>query len=275
MRLPRGPTFGRMATKTTDAAALHFVDRGKGPPVVLLHAFPVDSRMWEAQVEALSGRFRVIAPDFRGFGRSRSADPFTTESMADDVHRLLEGIKALPCVVAGLSMGGYVSLAWVRKYPTDLRGLVLMDTKAAGDDTQGKENRNKMIELVRASGSKAIADQMIPKLLAQGTLRSRPAQAQSLRTMIEGCPPQTIENALVCLRDRPDQTETLASISVPTLVVVGEGDSLTPVSVSQLMAEQIPNAELVVIKGAGHMSAMEQPAQVNQALSLFLDSLSH
>ena len=230
--------------------------------------------MWEAQVGALSDRFRMIAPDFRGFGKSASTDPFTTESLADDVHALLEETRALPCVLAGLSMGGYVALAYARKYPTDLRGLALVDTKAAGDDTKGKENRNKMIDLVRSSGSKAVADQMLPKMLADDTPRNRPAQAQALAAMMEACPPKTIENALVCLRDRPDQTQMLPSIAVPTLIVLGDADSITPVPVAQSMQKQIPGAQLVVIKGAGHMSPMEQPTQVNQALIRFLDRLS-
>ena len=263
-----------MPTATIRGASLNYLDRGKGLPVALLHGFPVDGRMWEAQVSELSSRFRVIAPDFRGFGKSESTDPFTTESLADDIHGLLGQINGLPCVLAGLSMGGYVALAYARKYPADLRGLVLVDTKAAGDDTQGKGNRNKMIELVRSSGSKAIADQMLPKLLAEDTPRNRPAQAQALRTMMEACPPKTIENALVCLRDRPDQTQMLPSIGVPTLIIVGESDSITPVAVAQSMQKQIAGAQLAVIKGAGHMSPMEQPTQVNQALSRFLERLS-
>jgi 3-oxoadipate enol-lactonase len=270
-----GPTlFSRMPTKTIRGARFHYEDRGKGLPLVLLHGFPVDSRMWEAQIGERSSRCRVVAPDLRGFGKSASTDPFTTESLADDVHVLLEEIQALPCVLAGLSMGGYVALAYARKYPTDLRGLMLVDTKAAGDDAQGKLNRNKMIELVRSSGSKAIAEQMLPKMLAEDTPRNRPATAQGLRAMMEACPPKTIENALVCLRDRPDQTQTLPSISASTLIIVGEADSITPVSVAQSMQKQIPGAQLAVIKGAGHMSPMEQPAQVNQAISRFLDRLS-
>jgi pimeloyl-ACP methyl ester carboxylesterase len=262
-----------MATKMIRGARLNYADSGKGLPLVLMHGFPLDLRMWNAQIMELATRWRVIAPDFRGFGQSESTDPFTTESLADDVHALLEEIRTLPCVLAGLSMGGYVALAYVRKYPGDLRGLILVDTKAAGDDAQGRENRNKMIELVRSKGSTAVADQMLPKMLAQDTPRNRPAQAQALRSMMEACPPRTIENALVALRDRPDQSETLPSIPVPTLIVVGGEDAITPVSVAESMQKQIPSSRLAVIKGAGHMSPMEQPPQVNQAISRFLGEL--
>jgi len=262
-----------MATKMIRGATLNYADRGNGLPLVLMHGFPLDLRMWDAQIGELSSRYRVIAPDFRGFGQSKSTDPFTTESLADDVHALLEEISALPCVLAGLSMGGYVALAYVRKYPGDLRGLILVDTKATGDDAQGKQNRDKMIELVRSKGSKAVADQMLPKMLAPDTPRNRPAQAQALRHMMEACPPKTIENALVALRDRPDHSQALASIATPTLIIVGSEDAITPVPVADSMQKQIPKSQLAVIKGAGHMSPMEQPAQVNQVISRFMGEI--
>lgn len=252
---------------------LSCLDVGKGEALVLLHAFPVDRRMWEAQVAEFSGHRRVIAPDLRGFGQSSSEDPFTIESLAEDVHQLLTSINALPCILGGLSMGGYVALAYVRKYPTDVRGLILADTKAAGDDLQQKEGRGKMIELVRREGSKAVAYQMLPRLVAEDVPRSRPAIAGALRTMMEACPPKTIEHALAAMRDRPDRTTELASISVPTLIIVGETDVITPVSVAQSMQERIPNATLAVIRGAGHMSPIEQPGQVNQALRRFESAL--
>ena len=252
---------------------LFFNDKGRGSNLVFLHGFPMDSRMWDAQVAEFSGRFRVIAPDLRGFGQSHAVDPFTIESLAEDIHELLNQIGALPCVLAGLSMGGYVALAYVGKYPADLRGLVLVDTKSEGDSAEQKESRQKMITLVREQGPRAVAEQMLPKMLADETPRRRPAVAQSLRAIMEACPPKTIENALAAMRDRPDRTPFLPTISVPTLIVVGDADAITPVSVAQSMQRRIPRAQLAVIKGAGHMSPMEQPTQVNQALSRFLNEL--
>lgn len=253
---------------------LFYRDEGRGSNLVFLHGFPVDSRMWEAQTVEFAGRFRVIAPDLRGFGQSHAVDPFTIESQADDIHGLLDQSGALPCVLVGLSMGGYIALAYAQKYPSNLRGLVLVDTKAAGDTAEQKEGRQKMITLVREQGAKAVAEQMLPKMLADETPRRRPAVAHFLRAMMEACPPKTIENALAAMRDRPDRTPILPSISVPTLIVVGDGDAITPVSVAQSMQRQIPRAQLAVIKGAGHMSPMEQPTQVNQAFSRFLEVLA-
>jgi pimeloyl-ACP methyl ester carboxylesterase len=267
-----------MATKTqsVNGANLSYQERGAGArTVVLLHGFPLDARMWDAQIAALGdgGGNRVIAPDLRGFGRSKSDTPFTIESLADDIHALLTGIGALPVVVVGLSMGGYAALAYAKKYPADLRGLVLVDTKAEADTEEGKAGRQKMIDLARREGSKAVAEQMLPKMLAKDAVEQRPQQAQALRGIMEACPPKTIEHALAAMRDRPDRSAELASIKVPTLIIVGESDAITPPPVAESMAKKIPGSQLIVIRGAGHMSPMEQPEQVNRALKAFLERL--
>lgn len=280
-----------MPTLTVDGASLHYEDRGtgSGPPVALVHAFPVDGRMWAAQLADLSAAgHRVIVPDVRGFGRS--TDPadadgerdapvteaplteasLTVERIADDLRAVLAAAGALPCVVGGLSMGGYVALAFARKYPGDLAGLILMDTRADADGPQAKEGRQKSIELVREKGPKGIADQMIPKLLAPGAAEGRPEVAKAVRGMIESNSARGIERALGALRDRPDSTALLATIRVPTLVVVGDGDQVTPIELARVMADGIPGATLAVIRGAGHLSAVEQPSQVNEAIRSFL-----
>jgi pimeloyl-ACP methyl ester carboxylesterase len=262
-----------MPIRTIGGVNLHYKDLGSGIPLVFVHGFPVDSRMWDAQLTELSSGYRTMAIDLRGFGRSPADEPFTIESLADDVYSLLAELDELPCVLAGLSMGGYIALAFAQKYANALRGLILVDTKADGDSEEQKAGRMKMIELVREQGSKAIADQMIPKLLAAETPRNRPGQARFLRAMIEACPPRTIEHALLAMRDRPDRSTELASIQVPTLVIVGEHDTITPVAIATSMREQIPHAELAVIKGAGHMAPMEQSAQVNQAISRFVHAI--
>jgi 3-oxoadipate enol-lactonase len=263
-----------MASKRINGTDISYTDRGSGTPLVLLHGFPLDSRMWDAQVSELSSRWRVIAPDHRGFGQSRSDQSFTIESLADDAHMLLRELGALPCVLTGLSMGGYVALAYARKYPTDLRALILIDTKAEGDSAEAKEGRQKMIDSARTGGSKAVADQMMPKMLAEETPKSRPHPAQAHRQMMEASPPKTIEHALTAMRDRSDQTANLPSIPVPTLILVGDHDRITPPDVAESMRSKIPHARLTIIQGAGHMSPMEQPAQVNQAITRFLSSLS-
>jgi pimeloyl-ACP methyl ester carboxylesterase len=240
---------------------------------VLVHGFPLDNRIWEAQLSALSDKYRVIAPDLPGFGKSKSSKSFTMESLAEDLHAFLTQIKALPCALAGLSMGGYMIFAFERKYPTDLKAFILVDTKAEADTTEGKAGRNKMIETARTSGSPAIAAAMLPKMLAPDSQQSRPQLVQQVKSIMEACPPQTIENALAAMRDRSDFRECLRSVAEPTLIIVGEHDAITPPAVAESMKKEISHAKLVTIKGAGHLSPMEQPEQVNQALRQFLATI--
>jgi pimeloyl-ACP methyl ester carboxylesterase len=260
-----------MATQSINDVAIHYEEKGSGPLLVLLHGFPLDLRMWAAQVEELSSRWHVLAPDFRGFGQSAADGPFTVPSLADDIHALVARRK---CVLAGLSMGGYVAMNVARRYPDDLLGLILVDTKDAADTAEQRDYRDRMIEVVRAKGSAAIAEMMAGKMLSPDTLEHRPAQVKALRSMMESCPPQTIEYALEALRDRPDMTEELPKISVPTLIVVGDADAITPPGVAEGMQKKIPGSQLAVIKGAGHMSPMEQPTQVNRVMGRFLKGVA-
>ena len=253
---------------------LPYTDRGRGDPVVFLHGFPLDRRIWDAQAAKLSDHHRVLAPDLRGFGQSRRSDPFTIESLADDTHLFLEQLAASPCVLAGLSMGGYVALAYARKYPEDLRGLILVDTKAEADTPQAKEGRAKMIDLARTSGAKAVAEEMLPKMLSNATQQNRPDVVKTLRAMMGDCSPQAIEYALAAMRDRPDRTPELPGIKTPTLIIVGESDAITPPEVAERMQKAIPGATREVIRGAGHMAPLEQPEQVNRAIERFMASLA-
>lgn len=262
-----------MANYSVNGTTLHYLEKGTGQPLVFLHGFPLDSRMWNAQIDDLSSRWRVIAPDFRGFGHSSPGGPFTAPSLADDIYALLAGLGALPCVLAGLSMGGYVAMNYARKYPDTLRGLILVDTKDAGDSPEQRENRNRMIEVARTKGSPAIAEMMLGKLLSPDTLEHRPAQVKLLREIMEACPAQTIEHALVALRDRPDMTAELPKFLLTTLIIVGDADVLTPPSIAQGMKSRIAQSQLALIKGAGHMAPMEQPSQVNRAIRQFVEGL--
>ncbi|HMB94539.1 MAG TPA: alpha/beta fold hydrolase [Tepidisphaeraceae bacterium] len=252
---------------------MNYLDRGRGLPIILVHCFPLDSRMWQAQIDALSDHYRIIAPDLRGFGQSISSESFTINSLADDLHALLSNIGALPCLLAGLSMGGYVALAYAKKFPADLRGLALIDTRADADTPEARENRNKMIELAKSAGSKAIADAMFPKLLCASTIQNHPPIAQNARLIMQSQSPLTLQHALAAMRDREDQTGNLPSIVVPTLILVGEQDAITPPPMAQAMQKLLPDSKLVPIPDAGHLSPMEQPDAVNRALQQFAEEI--
>lgn len=251
---------------------LNHQSSGKGLPLVLLHGFPHDSRIWESQLAALGDRFHVITPDLSGFGKSKSSEPFTMASQADSVHRFLVQIKALPCILGGLSMGGYIALEFARKYPSDLRGLILLDTRAEADGAEAKQGRGKMIDLVRANGAAAIAEAMLPKQLAPTAPQQKPDVVRKLRMIMESQSATTIENALIAMKDRPDNTAFLPSISVPTLIVVGQADVLTPPEVARKMHDAIPKSTLAIIPDAGHLSPMEQPGDVDRAISDYVSA---
>jgi 3-oxoadipate enol-lactonase len=264
-----------MPTLPVNGVTLDYEQRGEDNSnvLVLLHGFPFSSAMWRAQLDALGRAWRVVAPDFRGFGKSSETGSFTIEQLADDTQTLIEQLKLGRVVLGGLSMGGYVALSFAKKYPASLRGLILLDTKAEADGPEARENRDRMIAIAREKGAKPIAEAMLGKLIPEETAKRRPQLARDLRLMMEATRPETIAHALSAMRDRPDQTASLASIAVPTLIVVGEKDAITPPDVARAMHEKITCSQLKVVTGAGHMSPVEQPEQVNGAVEQFLGSV--
>jgi pimeloyl-ACP methyl ester carboxylesterase len=262
-----------MPSITLDHAAIHYTERGSGKNcIVLVHGFPLDSRMWDQVLNDPPANTRVIAPDLPGFGKSSTDRPFTMQSLAEDLNQFLSRINVNSCVLAGFSMGGYVALAYAKKFPKALRGLMLIDTRAEADSAEGKEKRNKMIQTVRSSGSRAIAEAMLPNMVTKQHT-SDPSIANPLRAMMESCQPTTIEYALAAMREREDQTSFLPSIATPTLIIVGEEDPITPKSAAEAMNRGIPRSKLQVIPNAGHMSPMENPAEVDRAIRGFLTSV--
>jgi len=239
------------------------------PTLVLLHAFPLDREMWRPQLAGLVGAANIVALDLPGFGAAAVDEHFNVDSAADRVAAATTG----PIVLGGLSMGGYVALAFARRHPDRLAGLVLADTRADPDDVASRTNRDRMIDLVREFGPAKVYEAMIPKLVAAETLDGRPEVIAELKRIARRQSAAGMIGGLKALRDRPDATPGLAKIAVPTLILVGEHDSLTPPSVAEGMARMIPNSRLVVILGAGHLSNLENPAAFNAAIAEFLATL--
>ncbi|HEV3470879.1 MAG TPA: alpha/beta fold hydrolase [Pyrinomonadaceae bacterium] len=251
-----------------------YEEAGRGEPVVLLHGFPFNRTLWREQAAALAERFRVITPDLRGHGESSVAEgPATMEEMAEDVAALLDALGVGRAVVGGLSMGGYVTLAFCRRFPERVRALVLADTRPQGDTEDGRRAREETARRALEEGMEPIADSMLPKLLAPATLAGRPDVVGRVRAMILSTKPEGAAAALRGMAVRRDQTDWLGEISVPTLIVVGREDGLTPPSDSETMRAKIKGARLEVIEGAGHVSNVEQPSEFNRALSGFLEGL--
>src|SRR6185437_5558270 len=240
------------------------------PTLVLLHAFPLDREMWRPQMAGLCGAANVVTLDLPGFGAAPVDEHFNVDSAADRVAAATTG----PIVLGGLSMGGYVALAFARRHPDRLAGLVLADTRADPDDVASRTNRDRMIDLVREFGPAKVYEAMIPKLVAAETLDGRPEVIAELKRIARRQSAAGMIGGLKALRDRPDATPGLAKIAVPTLILVGEHDSLTPPIMAEGMARLIPRSRLVVIPGAGHLSNLENPAAFNAAIAEFLAKLS-
>jgi 3-oxoadipate enol-lactonase len=260
--------------KTADIE-LQVLDRGAGMPIVLAHGFALDHSMWEAQIEHLERRWRVIAVDLRGFGGSQVVPGVADMSqMAEDINGLLDALDIRePIVFCGLSMGGYVAQHFWRNHAARLRGLALCDTRAAADTPEGIELRMKMIEHVLAAGTGYVAEAMLPKMYAPQTFQSCPDVIEAGRRAILASDPQGIAAALRGMAQRPDMRGELPKIALPTLVVVGEHDAISSVDEMRGMAQAIPKAQFVVIPQAGHMSPQENPAAFNAALDEFLTRL--
>lgn len=240
--------------------------------LVLLHAFPLNARMWEGQL-ALSDRgWRVIAPQFRGFdGGSGDPPAQSVDDYAGDVIDLLDALHIHEAVVGGLSMGGYVAFAMLRHAARYVHGLILADTKAQADTPEGVEGRKRMIELVGAQGPTAVAEEMIPKLLGETTRRTRPDIVDQVRALAISSSTDATTGALRAMMTRPDSTPLLSTIHMPALMIVGEEDTVTPRATAEEMHRGIAGSELVAIPAAGHLTNLEQPTAFDAALARFLD----
>jgi pimeloyl-ACP methyl ester carboxylesterase len=245
-------------------------------PCVLLHAFPLSAAMWEPQLQHVPDGWRFITPDLRGFGGSSESDPNDGESMDDfaaDVVSLLAELNITEAVIGGLSMGGYTTFAILRHFPQVAQALILADTRAGADSPEGRANRRGLIAVVDREGPSGIAREMIPKLLGKTTRETNPQVEPVVRHLINRQSPNALRSGLQRMMQRPDSTPLLAATQVPTLVIVGAEDELTPPAESERIAEAIPGATLVVIPQSGHLSNLERPDEFNQALSSFLTRL--
>ncbi len=256
---------------TVNGIKLFYEDRGAGVPLVLVHAFPLSGALWQAQLDALSDTYRVIVPDMRGFGRSDSPPgPYPMETYADDLAALLDALGLDQVVLGGLSMGGYTAFAFVRRYAARLRGLILADTRASADTEEVRANRESNAQMVEQQGSGAMAEVMVPKLLSPA---AAPELQSHVRHLIETTSPQGIAGALRGMGLRPDSTDLLPTIMVPTLVIVGAEDALTPPQEMRTLHQAIAGSQMVEVPNAGHAACLENPSDFNAALRAFLQNV--
>ena len=244
----------------------------RGLPVVLLHAFPMSSAMWEPQLAAMK-EFRVILPDFRGFGATPLSTPWFVEHAVDDLFETLTSIGAEKAVLVGLSMGGYVALRAVEKRPARVKALVLCDTRAEADANDNKVKRAAAVDFVRARGVGPFLEPFLSDALAPKTKAEKPAVVEFLRGVAGRSSPDAVMAALAALASRGDMTAALPGVKVPTAVLVGSQDKITPLPLAEVLRSRIPGAELHIIPDAGHFSNVENPEAFNERLVSFLKRL--
>jgi pimeloyl-ACP methyl ester carboxylesterase len=262
------PSIGRLRYIEAPPAP---VERPRGT-LVLIHAFPLNARMWEPQLTLAKAGWRIVAPQLRGMDGGDEDRPATSmDDHAGDIIDLLDALHIEDAVIGGLSMGGYVTFALFRQAERYFRAMILADTRSQGDPPEGLDARRKLLAVARDKGSAAVADEMIPRLLGEDTRRQRPEMVEHVRSLILASSATAIANAVTALMTRPDSTSTLASIHCPTLIVVGDQDTITPRALSEEMHRAIGGSELAIVPGAGHLSSLEQPSAFNAVLARFLE----
>ncbi|MCB0765300.1 MAG: alpha/beta hydrolase [Flavobacteriales bacterium] len=242
--------------------------------LLLIHGFPHDRALWKPQVEGLKDLVLPIAPDLRGFGDSGEVpDTMTMSDYASDLRTLLSTMKVDEVVLCGLSMGGYIALAFLSKYPELVRGLVLCNTRATADDAAARKKRQALARKVLADGTNAVTDDLIGPMLGERALRTRPDIVNGVKAMLDRQAPRAVAAAAKGMAMRQDRSGMLSGITVPTLIITGADDRAIPVAESEAMHKAIPGSELTVIRNVGHLSNLEDPATFNAHLRLFLISV--
>lgn len=260
-----------MSIASINGIDLYYVVHGSKSPVLFIHGYPLSGRLWDAVVEPLRDHYKLIIPDLRGMGRSGTSPLASMAQYADDLAALLKHIgEERPVVVVSLSMGGYVAFEFFRKYPQRVRAMVLADTRAEPDAPEKAKSREETALKVLTSGSQLVADDMGKVLFGA---KASPQLRQEWQAIMTATPKEGVAAALRAMAHRPDSVPTLAQIRVPTLIIVGEEDKITPVDAHRIMNKGIANSQMDIISGAGHMTPVETPQVFVKTLRTFLDKL--
>lgn len=258
----------------SDDAEIVYETQGAGPPLVLLHPFPTNHDFWNPVAPQLAVRYRLILPDLRCHGASQpGAGPATMEKHATDLARILEAEHIPRACFAGVSIGGYILFEFWRRHRERVQALILCDTRAQGDTTEGRQTRLKAADEVERSGPNDYIESMVPKWLGESTRTNRPDRVAEARRMMGRMTGAGISAALRGMAARPDSISTLKTIDVPVLVIVGKEDTLTPVPDAELMHREVRGSEFAAIPAAGHYAPFEQPEAAVQLIRGFLDKI--
>lgn len=243
---------------------LHHVEQGSGAAVVLLHGFPFDHRLWLPQLHALSDTARIIAPDLLGFGKSANVGSVhTMEQQADAIRDLLDAHRIERALIGGLSMGGYVALAFAERHPERLAGLGLFSTKGSADDTAAQEGRAAAARSVTEHGMRPMVESTLPKLFGPA---AAPAAIRAVRSMMEEQTPAGVAASALGMAQRPDRTAIAGQVNVPVLVFTGSADTVIPPAETAKLHTAAVGSSYVEVPGVGHITNLEAEAEFNDAL---------
>jgi 3-oxoadipate enol-lactonase len=258
----------------SDDAEIVYRVLGDGPPLVLLHPFPVTHEFWMPVAEALATRYQVVLPDLRGHGDSGIGEgPATMEKHAADIARVMDAAELGPASLVGVSIGGYALFEFWRKHRGRVTALGLCNTKAQADGQEARAGRLQAANDVLDRGTEPFFESLIPRVLAKTTREMRPDLVDGAMRMMRKLSAEDVAQVQRGIAARPDSVETLKTINVPTLLLTGEEDVMTGVNEAELMRRHIPGSRLRVIPKAGHYSAWEQPEETTKLLRQFLDGL--
>jgi 3-oxoadipate enol-lactonase len=250
-------------------------EAGSGVPLLFIHGWPHNRTLWAGQMSGLPTQARCIAPDLRGLGESTVSGPYSIDQYADDLALLMDARGVERAVVCGLSMGGYVALAMLRRHRDRLRGLILTSTRATADTPEAREKRMRLIEFVETHGVDALAGRQLRAMVGSTTFEHRPAVREALRELMAGAPQAGVIGGLRAMAQREDATDLLPTIDFPTLVVSGAEDSFTPPEELRAMAARIPRSRFELLAGGGHVCPYERPGAFNHVVGEFLGGLRY
>lgn len=255
-----------------DKTTLAYDDNGSGQPLLLIHGFPLNRTMWRPQIEALTkAGYRVITPDLRGFGESRlTSATVSMRSYADDIVALMDHLRLSQAVVGGMSMGGYVLLNLLERYPERVSAAIFIVTRAGADDETGKGKRTALAAATAAEGMKPVLDVFSNILFAPATLTDHPELVAEVSGWISATDPRGAAAGLLAMRERKDYLPLLGAIRQPALVIGADQDQVMPTDHSRAIADGIAAAKLSIVQGGGHMANLEQPDGFNAVLKEFL-----
>ena len=250
-------------------------EAGSGVPLLLIHGWPHNRTLWAGQMSGLPTQARCLAPDLRGFGATTAREPYSIDQYADDLVQLLDARGVERAIVCGLSMGGYVALAMLRRHRHRLRALILTSTRATADTPEAREKRMRLIEFVEAHGVDALASRQLRAMVGATTFEHRPVVREALRQLMAGASSAGVIGGLRAMAQRGDATELLPTIDFPALVIGGAEDSFTPPDELRAMAARIPRGRFELLAGSGHVCAYERPGAFNHVVGEFLSELRY